>query len=85
VGEYTVDDAGGEGLFMRLALKDFFFDCACCDETVDKTVFLLTVSPDSCECLLICSRIPVYQNISVFLEWGRSGCEGGGRDLDRRG
>lgn len=71
-GEYTIDDAGREGLFVRLSLKDFFFDCACCDEAVDETIFLLTVSPDSCKCLLICGGIPVYnQSVSAFQLEGR--------------
>ena len=59
---------------MRLSLKDFFFDCACCDEAVDETIFLLTVSPDSCECLLICGGIPVYnQSVSAFSVGGVAG------------
>jgi hypothetical protein len=58
-GEYAVDDTGREGLFMRLPLKNLLLDRSRGDKSVDKTIFLLAVSPYSCEGLLICRWIPV--------------------------
>lgn len=46
-------------MFVGLALEDLFFDGSRCDEAVNETVFLLPVTPDTREGLLICSRVPV--------------------------
>ena len=46
-------------MFVGLALEDFLLDRAGCDEAVDETVFLLAVSPDSGEGLLISGGVPV--------------------------
>jgi hypothetical protein len=44
---------------MRLPLKNLLLDRSRGDKSVDKTIFLLAVSPYSCEGLLICRWIPV--------------------------
>jgi|SRR5271154_3868607 len=50
---------------MRLSLKDFFLDCSCCNESIDKAIFLLSISPDSRKSLLISSWIPIYMSTTV--------------------
>ena len=54
-----VDDAGGEGLLVRLALEDFFFNGARGDEAVDETVLFLAVAPHARESLLVGRGVPV--------------------------
>ena len=52
---------------MGLTLEDFFFDGAGCDEPVDEAVFLLAVTPDTREGLLICGWVPIYEScVSMF-------------------
>lgn len=54
-------------LLVRLPLENFLLYRACRDESIHKAVLFLPIAPDSCESLLICSRIPVgveeYQSV----------------------
>ena len=43
-----------------MTLEDLLFDSSCSNEPIHETIFLLAVSPDSCEGLLISGRIPVW-------------------------
>jgi len=46
-------------LFVRLSLENLLLDGARSNEAIHEAVFLLTVTPDSSERLLVCRWIPI--------------------------
>ena len=56
---FLVNDTGGERLFVGLALEDLLFDRAGGDEPVDEAFFLLPVTPDASEGLLVGGWVPI--------------------------
>ncbi|KAI6748453.1 hypothetical protein HG530_015489 [Fusarium avenaceum] len=54
-----VDDTRRQTLLVRLSLKDLLFDGTGCNEAVDETIFLLSITPHSSQCLLIGCGVPI--------------------------
>lgn len=56
---FVIDDCVWQCFLVRLPLENLLFDRSCCQQSINKTRFLLSVTPYTSHCLFIIRWIPV--------------------------